>query len=407
MILVMKEKISNILRNSKDIFSYIINKIIKVRHILIPIMMLIIVPICISFILGTELINHQVSHVPTMIVNHDNSSTTEGLVNQIKENDAFNVIAYSDSDNDIKDSIDKGEIILGIIIPSNFGEDLINGNAPKIMTIYDGAQTASISAGKGKIAEILGTIKSGYLIGIAEGKLGVMPKVVTNSIIPIQYESRFIGNPTKNMPNFFLQGILLTSIQVGAAMVSILIIDKKDNYLKIWIKGTLVGLISSITCFFVLFSQHKYFGVPLNGSIKAIIILTVIYFIGMSNFGVLLNLLKKGDKEQALASTGIVGSTMMLAGYTYPILAMPPIFTKIAKYNPFTYYCIPMRDLSLRNRTFEQVLPDIKWLFNFMILMWGLTFLLYLKNKKSSNTKKDIEVKECNNSTNEKNEVMA
>lgn len=407
MIFVMKENIYNILKKVKDIFSYIINKIIKVKHILIPIMMLMIVPICISFILGTELINHQVSHVPTMIVNHDNSSTAESLVNKIKENYAFNVIAYSDNDNEIKTSIDNGDIVLGIIIPQNFGKDLMDGNAPKIMTIYDGAQTASISTGKAKIAEILGTIKSGYLIGIAEGKLGVMPEVAQKIIIPIQYESRIIGNPTKNMANYFLQGMLLSSIQLGACIVSVLIINKNDNYFKIWIKGILVGLISSITCFLVLFTQYKYFGFPLNGSIKAIVILTIVFFISMSNFGVLLDLLKKDDKEQALSSTGMIGLTMLLAGYTYPILAMPPIFAKITKYIPFTHYALPMRDLSLVNRTFEQILPDIKWLFIFMILMWTLTFLVYLKNKKSINTKKNAEVKEYNDSINEKNEVMA
>lgn len=409
MIFIMKEKISKILIELKSTSKYIWEKIIVYKHVIIPVAMLMIIPICISFILGSELSGHQVDHVPTMIVNHDNSATTEGLVNQIKQNEAFNILGYSENDDDIKSSIDRGEIILGIIIPANFGDDLMDGKSPKIMTIYDGTQTASISAAKGKIAEILGTIKSGYLIGIAEGKLGVMPEVVADSIIPIKYESRFIGNPTKNMPNFFLQGILLTIIQIGAAMVSILFVNKKNSYLNIWLKGIFVGLISSITCFFTLYVQYKYFGVPFNGSIKGAVILTVIFFIGMSNFGIMLNLTNKCNHLEALSSVGIVGSTMMLAGYTYPVLAMPPVFATITKYVPFTYYGIPMRDLTLLNRTFEQVLPDISWLFKFMLLMWLVTFLLYLKNKKDSKKEamKEIKPKEYENSEKDKVEVMA
>lgn len=381
----MKEKIFNILK-----------KFSEFKHILIPITMLLVIPSVASLILEYEYIVPQVIQVPTVIVNHDDSSTIQTLVNQIETNETFNVVKYSDSDDDVKNLLDKGQVAFGLIIPKEFSKDLIDGKGPKIMTFYDGAQLSTASSARAKIAEVLGTIKASYLISIGQGKLGIMPEVSTNTILPIRYNSRLIGNPTKSMIQYIGQGIALTIIQLGVVITGILLVNNDDNYKIIWIKGIIVALIGAISTFFAIVVQYKYLQIPYRGSIKAAVVLTILFNIGMTNFGIMLNTLKKGDKIGAISSTGIVAITLMISGYTYPVIAMSSIMSKISKYVPFSYYVVPMRDLSLIGGSFEDALPNILWLLKFVIIMWIVTFLLYEINKKIKknqiNNKSNIEV---------------
>jgi ABC-2 type transport system permease protein len=162
----MKKKIFNIFK-----------KFSELKNIIIPLTMILVIPSAASIIFRYEYTNPQVTHIPTVIVNHDDTSTTQTLVNLINTNETFNVTFYSDNDDDVKKLIDQGKAAVGLIIPKDFSKDLIDGKAPKIMTIYYGAQLSIVGNAKGKIAEVLGTIKASFLIGIGQGKLVIMPEV--------------------------------------------------------------------------------------------------------------------------------------------------------------------------------------------------------------------------------------
>lgn len=371
---------SDVVINMQDMKSKFNKIILKNKEILISIMLLLVIPIASSFILGYEFSGHQIGHVPTVIVDHDNSTLSASLVKQINTNDTFNVTNYSENNDDVKNLIDKGNVAVGIIIPDDFSKDLIEGKAPKIMVIYDGSQMSAVGATKGKISEVLGTIKAGYLISLEEGKLGLMPDVAKSSVVPIQYNSRFIGNPTKNTPNFMLEGLVIAITQIGIVILGIIISDEK-NYLWLLIKGIICGLIGSIAISVALMIQVKYFGVPYNGSFPAGIILTILYSIGMTNIGILIGVLTK-DKASAISSSmGLVSATILLSGYTFPVLAMPDIFTSISKYVPFLYYGIPLRDLSLMGSSFNDILPNVYWLIKLTVIMWiSILIVFILKN---------------------------
>lgn len=342
--------------------------------------MLLIIPPVSSFILGYEFSSQVTKNVPSMIVDHDNSTLSQNLVKQIDTNEVFDVKKYSQNDDDIKKLIDEGTIAVGIIIPENFSKDLINGQAPKIGVIYDGTQMSAVGATKGRISEVMGTIKAGYLANISEGKLGVMPDAVKSSIAPIQYNSRIIGNPTKSTPNFMLEGMLIAIAQVGIASVGIMA-SNKDHPLILIIKGIFFGIIGSISMFLTLMIQVKYFRVPYTGDIKAGIILTMLYGIGMSTFGIVFGQLSRHKDEAISSSLGLVSATVLLSGYTFPVIAMPEVFTAIAKYVPYVYYGGALRELSLIGSSFNDMLPNIYWLIQFILVMWLVIFIISGINK--------------------------
>ncbi|WP_411682170.1 ABC transporter permease [Clostridium thailandense] len=352
-------------------------KILRFKYIIIPITMFVILGIGGAIVLALGFSAHSLSKIPTIIVDHDNSLSTQAFIREIRTNSKFNVVAYSQVDNDVKDLIDKGKVSIGFIIPKNFSKDLTDMKNPKIMVIYDGSQMAMTSSSKTRVAQILSTIKSAYLIEVVEGQLGLMPEVAANYINPIRYNSRIIGNPTENMFNFFIPGFAINTIQVGMIIVVILLINEGNSYKKMWIKGVMVGLLASVSVFTIMGIYCKYFGLPYRGSVEAAIMLTILFCIGMTFIGVLLIILYNENQLNALGFVGPIAITLFLVGYTFPTVAMPEIIPMVAKYIPFYYYAIPLRDLSLVGGSFQDNLPNIFWLIKFVIFMWVTTFLLY------------------------------
>lgn len=354
---------------------------------MISVMLILLLPSCISFILGYEFGGQKISRVPAIIVDHDNSTLSRNLVYQIKKNESFNVTDYSDYDDDVKSSIEMGDVSVGIIIPKGFSKDLIDNKSPKILVIYDGSQMSAIGTTKGTISEILGTIKAGYLINIAEGKLGIMPEVVKNNAVPINYTYRFIGNPVKSTPNFMIQGMLLNTVQIAMVMLGVIMAHGKKGYLKIWVKGISSAIIASISIFLSIGIQVKYFSYPYRGSTIAAAILTILFSIGMTNVGIFIGILSKNKLKACTLCITTVAATLLLVGYTYPVLAMPDIFSAISKYIPFFYYATPMRDLSLIGSNLNHVSSDVLWLLKFVCIMWIATLAAYMLKNKTNHIK--------------------
>ena len=413
----LKEKLRNTsIYNSKigqcfkTLINFIYERILKHKYMVIPIIILLILPPALSFVLGLEFCKNPVNNVPTIIINHDDSETVNSLVQMIEDNDVFDVVIHSDNDDDIRTYMENGTVMAGLIIPENFSDDLLNGKDAVILSFVDGSVTSPSSAAKGSISETLSTLKSGYLMKLAEGKLNMTPQNAKNLISPIGYNYRFLGNPAKNMSLFMVEGLVLNCLQIAVAIAGAFI-DEKKNYLKLIGKGTIIGLLGSVSAYFCMYIQIIHFNIPYKGTVLGGILLTILCNLGWAYFGILMNYSKKGNKLEAASSCGIVSMTMLLSGYTFPVLAMPKIFSKIVDFMPNTHFIIPLRDISLLGFTYSDISRHINWLLKFALLMFALVTLQFIssklpkkekkaKGKKSSNHNIENNIKE--NKTNSK-----
>ena len=357
------------------------NVFLKFKEIIISVLLLLIVPCMCSYFLEYTFINHSVKNIPTVIVDHDNSSLSKNIVKQIKTNETFNVTNYSNNDEDIKKLITNGEVVTGIIIPERFSKDAFDGKSPKVMVFYDGTEMLAASTAKTKMAEIFGTIRAGYLINVEEGKLGILPKQSTNNAMPIKTDNIIVGNPEKSVANFLIQGMVIGICQVGMIIIGAIIIKENDKYIWMLIKGIGFGIIGALSIFLALIIEFKYFAMPYRGSIIASVPLTILFSIIIVNLGIIFRLILK-DKLSAASNAGlIIQAAVLMTGYTFPLMSMPDIMKIVSKAFPFFYYGFPMRDLSLLGLSFNDVLPQIYCLVNYLILTWIVMLIICIFKK--------------------------
>ena len=371
-------------------YKYFVDELKKHKYIMFPIIMLIIVPILLMCVLGFEYSTFPVDNIPTIIVNHDTSDTIQTLENNIANNDTFKIVCRSQNDNDIKEYIDEGNAYVGILIPKDFTEDLYNMKEPKIMVFYDGSVTSSLSGIKSKVSEILNTIKTGYLMTIAEGKLGASPNNVKSVVSPIQYEYRLMGNPQKNTGMFLIEGVVLTAIQIATASVGASISEDK-NMIKLILKGLIIGLIGTLTCVICMIIATLKFSIPYRGDIFAGILLGLFCNTGMAFVGILLNQFTNGNKSAAVSACSAISFTMLLSGYTVPIVSMPKVFSKIEYYVPNSHFIIVVRQIALLGYNMTEVIPHIIWQIKFLFLMITIVIIAFYLRKYLINIRKNKE----------------
>lgn len=340
---------------------------VKKRYITIPMLILLLAPTILSLLIGAEFIHLPFQKVPTVIVNHDHSETVQSLIQLISDNRTFDVIACTDEEDDLKEAFYYNKALAGIVIPEHFSEDLLNGREAKIMIFNDGALSTVASGMRGTIAEALGTIKSGYMLKLAEGK-GIPPQAAMNLIAPMGYVTKAISNPSKNVAYMMMEGILLTIVQIGAGCVGACVCERASFESLMKKAGFITGIacVSALGC---MVTQTLCFGFPYKSSPWAGILMTVFTCFGITLFGILQNLGTGGNCEEAVQKCSIISFTMLLAGYTFPVISMPWPCKFLTWFMPNTHYIVPLRDMALVERSFLSEAHHVLWLMGFCVVM--------------------------------------
>ena len=340
---------------------------VKKRYITIPMLILLLAPTILSLLMGAEFVHLPFQRVPTIIVNHDHSETVQSLIQMISDNRTFDVIACTDEEDDLKEAFYYNKALAGIVIPEHFSEDLLNGREAKIMIFNDGAISTVASGMRGTIAEALGTIKSGYMLKLAEGK-GIPPQAAMNLIAPMGYVTKAISNPSKNVAYMMMEGILLTIVQIGAGCVGACVCERASFGSLMKKAGFITGIacVSALGC---MVTQTLCFGFPYKSSPWAGILMTVFTCFGITLFGILQNLGTGGNCEEAVQKCSIISFTMLLAGYTFPVISMPWPCKILTWFMPNTHYIVPFRDMALVERSFLSEAHHVLWLMGFCAVM--------------------------------------
>ena len=340
---------------------------VKKRYITIPMLILLLAPTILSLLMGAEFVHLPFQKVPTIIVNHDHSETVQSLIQMISDNRTFDVIACTDEEDDLKEAFYYNKALAGIVIPEHFSEDLLNGREAKIMIFNDGALSTVASGMRGTIAEALGTIKSGYMLKLAEGK-GIPPQAAMNLIAPMGYVTKAISNPSKNVAYMMMEGILLTIVQIGAGCVGACVCERR-SFGRLMKKAGFITGIACVSALGCIVTQTLCFGFPYKSSPWAGILMTVFTCFGITLFGILQNLGTGGNCEEAVQKCSIISFTMLLAGYTFPVISMPWPCKFLTWFMPNTHYIVPFRDMALVERSFLSEAHHVLWLMGFCAVM--------------------------------------
>mgnify|MGYP004641343165 CR=1 FL=1 len=352
----------------------------KHRRVIMILLLFFIIPVLSSLILGYEMKADVAMSIPTVVMDSDDSSFTRMFLDYVDDSAYFDIQKYAKSYDEVEDMLYKGKAYLGIIIPENFYSDVLEGKAPVILTVYDGSTLPVIVSSKTSMTEILMTVKSAYMMNVYEGKQNIPPAAVMNYVSPINNVTRILYNPTKSFRSFALPGLLCGIVQIAIAIGGAetgYAARRTGGHFRDHVRNiVLCALLGTVSVFMTMSVQWLLYGTPLRGTMVGFTVVTILFALDITSLGYIIGSVFPDRLFCTQLASVIVLPTSILAGYIFPVVAMPKAMQHFAHILPFTYFSDTVRNTCLKPLKMHHLYEEMTFLLCFFLCEMILLMLV-------------------------------
>lgn len=328
----------------------------------IPIVVLVIYVFAEIILCGWAL-TMDVKHIPTAILDRDNSPSSRALIARFREAESFAVDFHPVDEYELERLLNSGQAALGLVIPPRFSRDLAAGRPTQIQVLADGTQTNPALLSLGYVNQIV----RGYSSEIEVRRLDQsgqrvtynnLPSVINNVRAWYLPEMRYIHFNAVSMVALavVMLGILLAAagivrekesgtleqLMVTPIRPMELILAKVLPLVVLEIIGLTIGIGLSFFVFGVAPHENPF------GSLSLFIALSTLAFLASAGIGIWIATYARNLMQALLMAFFILFPVMFLSGTITPISAMPRWLQSIALLSPMTHYLSLALDIFLK-----------------------------------------------------------
>lgn len=353
----------------------------KRRHpqLVMVLLLYVAVPLIVGLALGYEMHDGTIQEVSTVVVDMDNSEFSRTFSDMLDKTAMLNVTRTVSGTAEAEALIQNGECMAGVVIPDDFSQNMLSGNSPDMLILYDASQLPVMSVVKPAITEIMMTMNGAYLQQVFAGKLGVLPSQLMGEISPVNVVYRNLYNPAKSFTYYLLPGMLLAVLQVGISMLGAErgYENRQEKRLSTHILTILLWGLLGMMGVMICTGVQIAFGLPYRSTIVGGLLLLFLYSLVITMLGYVVGLILPEKLFSVQIAAILVLPTSILGGYSFPLSSMPEGYQILGRFLPYTYMGNDIRSLCLKNMEFRHVLPHIGVMCEFLAVL-GLIMLVVL-----------------------------
>jgi ABC-2 type transport system permease protein len=377
----------------KDLKELQRNKLGLLMLVLMPLLMM----AMIGFIYPSGA-SYDMSNLKVQIVNSDTgymnttlSSQFTAAVNAVNEVSVNMHISTGTTAAALIDSIQRGEIDAGIIVPADFTECVLTGRQANITIISDNSNP-QVSA---QVSGVLSGIVESMSTQLAQSKLASALNITTTEaadyMVPYSVTSQGVVEGSTSYFEFIAPGMMMMTVMMSvmtglpeaitmerelgtldgvmAAPVNRLSIILGKTFAQM-ARGLLQGVI-------IMLLAVTLFGVTIQGSVLLVfglLLLGVYSFVGL---GITLTSIAKDQSTATMIMTTVMFPMMFLSGIFFPIKMMPGFMQTISSFLPLTYASDAMRKVMVLGADVTQISADLIVLVVFGAVMLAIAVPLF------------------------------
>jgi ABC-2 type transport system permease protein len=336
----------------------------------------------ISMVIFGYVLNSNVTHLRLGILDQNQVAISRDLVDAFTANQVFLADRYTHSQLDLTRQVERGQVDAGLIIPSNFSQDLLQTGTSDIAVEVDGINAYSSGLAKGYIAQIT-----------TQFNLGLLKQnqpVSTGLEIPIQSQITFRYNPGTIDSWFFVPGVIGAIITLSAILAAAVeAVREKDQgtleqLLMTPVASTAIliskivpisGLLT-VTLLMCLMVAYGAFQLPMRGNFLLLLLFSILYIqIGVA-LGLAISAFSKNKLQTILVGIFLTIPIILLGGALTSVNSMPLLFQWIAQINPLYHYLVILRGILLKGTGLE-----VWWLHAIAMIGFATGTLLVSANR--------------------------
>ena len=290
----------------------------------------------------------------TAVYDADRSMQSRQLVEAYRASDYFAIRYYVQSEDELARLLDGGQARVGIVIPAGYADNLAKGKTAQVAVIIDGSDPAVAStafAASQSVGQAHGIKIMQQRLGVDLSRLGV-----------VEIRPRVWYNPELRSANYMVPAVMGMILQFLTALFTALAIVREREQgtieqlvvtpIKSWelVVGKVVPYIG--IAFFdlleVLFLGVLLFDVPVRGSIPLLLALSLLFFLTTLGSGLFVSSVARTQQEAMFLAFLTMLPSIFLAGFFFPLEAMPAWLQAISYVVPLRYMLIILRGIILK-----------------------------------------------------------
>ena len=311
------------------------------------------IPIVQLFLLGYAATT-DIEHLLTAVVDADRTPQSRELVEAYEVSNYFDIVSYVDSEEDLARLIDQGTIRAGMIIPAGYGAAVVAGETGSVAFVVDGSDPTIANAVLSS-AQSVGQAES---MRIVERRLGISPE----DMMAVEVRSRVWYNPEMKSANFMIPGMMAVILYFLTSLLTALsIVRERETGTVEQLMVTPIRSVELVigkvlpyvaVAFFnvleVLGIGVFWFGVPIHGSVVLLLVLSAVFLMTCLGVGIFVSSVSNTQQEAMLLVFFTLLPSIFLAGYIFPLEAMPSFLQTISYFIPLRYMVIIMRGIIVK-----------------------------------------------------------
>ena len=358
-------------------------------------------PIFYGILFGYVYQQAKVVDLPIVIVDQDNSPTSDKIIDAFADNEVLLVSDVRYTPGNILAEMPRKQYAAVITLPTNFEADVLQKRHPEIRVDLNMANILNANTASKNIQSVLMTLNAGIEI---EGlkKQGLHPSQALEAYESFKINFNKLYNSTGNYITFMLPGLLAAIMQqiIFLAMALVFARDFEDGYFgklvkeskfslyHIALKSTpfllMIPIIWAIVSLFI-----PYFKIDADIFNFPMLILATLLTLASMCIGMLFSIAIPSQLKATELLMVISTPAFVLSGFTWPTLSFPDAITNMAQYIPLTQFLSAFRKIAFYGGDFSSIKSEINILLlitfvAFIAMVVLLQFKIFLFGKKQN-----------------------
>jgi ABC-2 type transport system permease protein len=348
--------------------------------------LMIIMPMVQMMVLGYALTT-EVKHTPVAVVDHDGGPVSRSLIQAVANNPLFAYRPGVNSEAELRERLDRGEVKLGLIIPGDFSRQL-----EQATRLIPGAAGGSASLGPagsdhksagaqlqlwvdGQDANSAGVAR-GYLSAVlnqwAMRHLGTRLEATglrLDQLVPISSDANVLFNPLLKSTWYMIPGIAVILVtMVTALLTGFSIVREKEagtleQLMVTPLKPVHVVVGKAVPFFFIgvaelmiaLLIAQLWFRVPFRGHYLTLVTFTGIYMLSSLGIGIFTSTVARTQQQALFIIWFFLLFFLLLSGFFLPVENMPHWVQLMTLGNPVRWFMHVLREMFLKGSGFREL----------------------------------------------------
>ncbi|WP_040411000.1 ABC transporter permease [Desulfosporosinus sp. OT] len=306
--------------------------------------------------------SQRIGNISTAIVDLDKSSASRQVTTDLKNSQNLQVVAYFDTFSQLEESIKRGEVIVGVVIPENYGKDIALQRQTKVAVLIDGMNIIYATNASSAVLTVTRTLGAQVGIRTLIAK-GIQPNQAQEAYQSVAFPEEAWFNPTANYAYFLVLAFALNVWQQCCTLASCMTIIG-ENGRRSWYQIRTSGIslfklffcksfvhigILLLTVLPVYFLAFVVFKLPLACGWSSFLLFTLIFILALHGLGTMMSSLSPNAVNASRYGMIIALPSFLLSGFTWPLQAMPQWLQHVVWILPQTWFFQGVSFLTFKN----------------------------------------------------------